>query len=105
MADEKIYEKLVISDAEYKTILTDKYKEREPYKRIKPGALHAFIPGTINEIYVKVGDKVKVGDQLLILEAMKMRNRVESPIDGVVKELNVKLNQVVAKNELLILIK
>lgn len=45
------------------------------------------MPGTLTKLKVKVGDKVKQGDTLAIVEAMKMENEVLSPIDGVVKEI------------------
>ena len=48
------------------------------------------MPGAIVDVKVKVGDKVKEGDVLLILEAMKMQNEIRSPKDGEVKEVFVK---------------
>jgi len=50
----------------------------------------------------KEGDKVSAGTPLLILEAMKMRNEVLSPIDGVVKKIHVKEGEMVPKSFLLI---
>ena len=52
--------------------------------------LTAFIPGTIVDVKVKVGQQVKQGDILVILDAMKMHNRILSPINTKVKEVNVK---------------
>jgi biotin carboxyl carrier protein len=99
------YDKMLIADAEYTTILTEKFKNRKPYKHPKPGILTAFIPGTIVDIHVKKGDKVEEGEILLILEAMKMRNQVQSPFEGEVVEVHVKQGQIVAKNALLIEVK
>ncbi len=48
------------------------------------------MPGAIVDVKVKVGDQVKEGDVLLILEAMKMQNEIKAPKDGEVKELFVK---------------
>jgi biotin carboxyl carrier protein len=48
------------------------------------------LPGTIFRINVKVGDKVKLGDVLLILEAMKMENNIMSEKAGTVKSILVK---------------
>ena len=48
------------------------------------------MPGAIIDVKVKVGDEVKEGDVLLILEAMKMQNEIKSPKDGEVKEVFVK---------------
>lgn len=52
-----------------------------------PGHAKSPMPGTLTKIKVEVGDKVKLGDTLAIVEAMKMENEVLSPIDGVVKEI------------------
>ncbi len=52
-----------------------------------PGHVKPPMPGTLTKIKVKEGDKVKQGDTLAIVEAMKMENEVLSPIDGVVKEI------------------
>lgn len=47
------------------------------------------MPGKVIEVRVKEGDRVRKGDVLLVLEAMKMRNEVTSPADGVVRGLRV----------------
>ena len=47
------------------------------------------MPGKVIEVRVKEGDPVRKGDVLLVLEAMKMRNELTSPIDGVVRGLAV----------------
>lgn len=48
------------------------------------------MPGKVIEIRVKDGDRVRKGDLLLILEAMKMRNEIASPADGVVRGVAVR---------------
>lgn len=45
------------------------------------------MPGNILSVNVKVGDAVKKGDVLMILEAMKMENEIMSPCDGTVKSV------------------
>lgn len=47
------------------------------------------MPGLITKIFVKPGTKIKVGDKLLILEAMKMENEIRSDLEGVVEEILV----------------
>lgn len=47
------------------------------------------LPGTIIEIAVSVGDKVRKGQTVAILEAMKMENHIESEVDGIVTEILV----------------
>ncbi|AAM25522.1 DUF2118 domain-containing protein [Caldanaerobacter subterraneus] len=49
----------------------------------------APMPGTILDVRVKEGDRVKRGDVLLILEAMKMENEIMAPEDGIVASVNV----------------
>ena len=48
---------------------------------------------------------VKEGEDLLILEAMKMRNKVKSPLDGEIKSIKTKIGELVRKNSFLIEIK
>ena len=49
----------------------------------------APMPGNILDVAVKVGDEVKNGQLLLVLEAMKMENEIVAPADGVVASVNV----------------
>lgn len=51
------------------------------------GGLTAPMPGKIISISVKAGDKVKSGDALLVMEAMKMEHTIHAPADGTVEEL------------------
>ena len=62
----------------------------------------APMPGLIIDLKINVGDQVKKGDTLLILEAMKMENILKSPGDGVVKGVNVKKGDSVEKNQVLV---
>ena len=52
-------------------------------------AVKAPLPGTINAINVKVGDTVAVGDIVIVLEAMKMQNNIESEYAGTVTSITV----------------
>ncbi len=94
-----------IDNIKYKTRLTKKYVDRQAYQPIIPGNIYSFIPGSILKIMVKEGDKVKKGDVLLQLEAMKMSNNLIAPIDGKVIKLHVKQGDMVHKNHLLVEIK
>ena len=62
------------------------------------------MPGTIFQIHVKEGDDVVEGQELLVLEAMKMENPIVSTIEGKVKQINVKVEDKVATKQLLIVI-
>ena len=100
--DNQDFEDLRIGDVIYKTKLTKMFKDRKPYKTPDKREVYSFIPGTIVEINTKVGAKVKKGDILMLLEAMKMKNQVLAPIDGTVKKVHVKKGQVLAKNTLMV---
>jgi len=65
------------------------------------GATVSPMPGTILKVNVKEGDTVKVGDSVVVLEAMKMENDITAPKDGVVKALYVTGGQAVAKGDAL----
>jgi len=52
--------------------------------------VNAPMPGKIISVKVKVGDAVKKGQELLIMEALKMQNAIRTPTDGAVKEIHVK---------------
>jgi pyruvate carboxylase subunit B len=64
----------------------------------------APMPGMIVQFEVKVGDKVKEGDVLVILEAMKMQNNLTSRVNGVVKSLKVSPGTSVEKDQVLLTI-
>jgi biotin carboxyl carrier protein len=68
------------------------------------GGIYPPMPGKITEVRVKVGDKVKAGDTVLILEAMKMFNELKADSSGKVKEVNVDLGTMVTTADLLVLI-
>lgn len=62
-------------------------------------ATKAPLPGTITAINVKVGDEVKAGDAVLVLEAMKMANNIEAEKDGKVTAIFVKNGQSVMEDD------
>lgn len=86
----------------FRTTLTKKYANRKPYTPPDPRKVTAFIPGTIIKVYVKEGEKLKKGDKLLALQAMKMDNQLLAPKNGTVKKIYVKQGEVVPKNHLLL---
>jgi propionyl-CoA carboxylase alpha chain len=65
----------------------------DPAEQVVAGATVAPMPGTVVTLSVTAGDKVKVGDELLVLEAMKMRHTVVAATSGVVGELRIALGQ------------
>jgi len=64
--------------------------------------IKAPMPGLILDVLVEVGDTVKEGDYLLVLEAMKMENTLTALGDGVVKSVSVTKGEKVEKNQMLI---
>lgn len=82
-------------ELESEEVLDFSRKERE---------IKSPIAGTISEIFVRVGDKVKKGDKVITLLSMKMENEIVSEIAGVVKEIRVKKNQSVNAGEALIVL-
>jgi len=93
---------LCIHGTKYKTTLTEKFKNRPVWSTPDPGLVEAYIPGNIIKIFVKEGQKVKMGTKLLVLEAMKMMNNVEAPVNGVIKKICVVEGDHVPKRKLLI---
>lgn len=100
--DENKYSELYVNGTTYRTKMCKKYPGVPKWNKPNLKLVDAFIPGTIRDIYVKKGQKVKKGDNLLILEAMKMRNRLKAPIDGIIKSVKVSTNELVTKNQLLV---
>jgi biotin carboxyl carrier protein len=96
------YKSLLIENIKYRTLFTKKYQDKKPYTPKDIKKISAFIPGTITNIYVAPKKKVKMGDKLLVLEAMKMRNDIIAPMDGTIKEVYVKEVDKVTKEKILI---
>ncbi len=90
---------------EYKTFFTKKFEERKTWKAPDPYKVLSHIPGSVIEIFVKPGQKVKKGDKLMVYEAMKMMNVVTSPMDGTIKEVNAKEGESLPKGALLVTFK
>lgn len=64
----------------------------------------APLPGKILKVNAAVGQAVKAGDDLVILEAMKMENEIKAPADGVVKAVNVSVGTSVSTGDVLVVI-
>lgn len=62
----------------------------------------APMPGTILDMKVSVGQAVKKGDVICVLEAMKMENDIPAPCDGVVASVNVQKGSSVAANDVIV---
>lgn len=93
---------LVINDAKYKTRYTKKFENRKKYVEPNVRKIFTSIPGTVVEIFVEKGQSVKKGDDLIILDAMKMNTRIQSPVSGTIKFINIKKGQCVPKGRLIL---
>jgi len=92
----------VVTARVYKTLLTNKYRNREVWRKPVPGEVLSTLPGTIISLEVKENDRVEEGQLLLIHEAMKMYNRIVAPMAGTVREINVKEGDKIGKNHLMV---
>ncbi len=76
----------------------------DPSESVPKGSLVAPMPGTITKILVEENDLVEHGQDLVIIEAMKMENKVVTPLAGVVTSVTVKVGDQVSNNQLLAII-
>ncbi len=68
------------------------------------GLVRAIMPGKIISVRVRKGDRVKKGDVLCILEAMKMENEIHAPKEGIVREVKVSEGDDVEMNQVLVVV-
>jgi len=80
-------------------------QRRKKTNSISHNLITAPMPGKITKVFVKVGDPVKQGQPLLVMEAMKMEYTLKSDIETTVEKINVELNQQVSLNFLMIELK
>lgn len=66
--------------------------------------IKAPMPGKVTKLIAREGQKVKKGDTVIVLEAMKMQNEIGSPVDGTVKSINVSVTQNVKPGEIMAVI-
>jgi biotin carboxyl carrier protein len=81
---------------------SDRAKTSKPSDSKGVGFIKAPLPGTILELKVKVGDDVKVGDTLLIMEAMKMENEIKSDKAGKIASLKIGNGDSVLEGDVLV---
>jgi len=95
-------EYLNINGSLYQTRISSKFKKRKPYRSADPRIILSFIPSTVIDIFIQAGQDVKKGDILIILDAMKMQNRLKCNMDGKVKSVAVKKGDKVSKGTVLV---
>ena len=80
-------------------------KESKPQAVAGAGnKIYAPLPGTITEVKVNVGDSVKTGDTVVILEAMKMQNNIEADCDGKITSVLINRGDTVMEGAVLVTI-
>ncbi|MCL4166611.1 UNVERIFIED_CONTAM: hypothetical protein GTU68_064054 [Idotea baltica] len=81
-------------------------KPTQQVSDLKAGAstkkINAPLPGTILKILVKEGDEVKIGDKLMVLEAMKMENNILAESGGKIQSIKVQESAAVLQGDLLL---
>ncbi len=94
------YFKVQVAESSLKA--SGKKKKATKKAEEKPeNVLVAPIPGMIQEYKKKVGDAVKAGETVVVLEAMKMFNNLEAPFDGKIVKINFKVGDSVKKGDIL----
>tara|TARA_B100001027_G_scaffold47150_1_gene30938 strand:+ start:429 stop:2351 length:1923 start_codon:yes stop_codon:yes gene_type:complete len=86
-------------------MLQSKPRFKMPGTEVTIGGLIAPMPGKVIDVKVKKGKKVKAGDTLVILEAMKMEHSIKAAEDGTVSELLISINDQVENGALLMVVK
>lgn len=91
-------------DVLVRTQLQENANDLQKIKNISAKKLNikAPMPGLLLKLEKNIGDCVKVGEPLFILEAMKMENEIRSPANGIVKEILFKEGQSVEKNSIIL---
>ena len=81
--------------------ITAKAAPMPPSDKPSANGIKAPLPGSIIRLVAKVGDTVKEGDLLLVMESMKMENNILSEKNGVIKRINVEAGQGVMQDDIL----
>ena len=93
---------LNINNTLYQTRISDKFENRKHYQPADPKIILSFIPGTVLEIFIELDQTVKKGEILMILDAMKMQNKLKANMDGKVKSIAVNKGDKVSKGTVLL---
>jgi biotin carboxyl carrier protein len=83
-------------------IAKSEQRTAKPSEAKGAGNIKSPLPGVILNVHVREGDKVKVGDKLITLEAMKMENSVNADKEGTVSRINVRQGDSVMEGDVLV---
>ncbi|MDR2388241.1 MAG: acetyl-CoA carboxylase biotin carboxyl carrier protein subunit [Tannerellaceae bacterium] len=101
---DNLYVDFAVTARKYKTLLTNKYKNRPVWTKPCVGEVRSTLPGTVVQITVKEGQRIEAGDLLLSIDAMKMQNRILASEPGIVTQITVKEGDKITKHQLLLVI-
>ena len=107
-ADEKTY-KIKVNGNVYSVKLKDRFDlllhsmGMDALAAKKINELKAPMPGLVLDVRVKVGDTIKKGEPLVVLEAMKMENILKAIADVTIKKISIEKGNAVEKNQVLIM--
>jgi biotin carboxyl carrier protein len=93
---------LIIDGTKYRTFYNHKFESRKKYESPDPNKIISYFPGTVIKLFVREGQEVKKGENMLILDAMKMKNRLIFEKSGIVKTLHVSEGEKVPKDFLMV---
>lgn len=101
-AEAVVTDSFVVEYRKYTTELTKKFLERKPWTPPDERKVLAFIPGTISAIFVKEGQHVEEGEEMMILEAMKMKNKIYASSTGTIAKIHVVEGEHVSKSKVVL---
>lgn len=102
MSEQEQFSQIALENGVFESRVTRKFAARKLFEKKDPRVIKAMIPGAVNQIDTEVGKRVKQGDTLMILEAMKMLNQIKAPQDGTVKVIRVAQGEKITKGQVLI---
>ncbi|MCU0411355.1 MAG: biotin/lipoyl-binding protein, partial [Bacteroidetes bacterium] len=73
----------------------------KPAQTTGGGTVKSPLPGLVLDVLVKVGDQVKAGQKIMVLETMKMENHIPGPFDGVIKSILANKGDTVSEGQAL----
>tara|TARA_B100000686_G_scaffold109027_1_gene116181 strand:- start:363 stop:785 length:423 start_codon:yes stop_codon:yes gene_type:complete len=80
-------------------------KKPEQSEQSNPGDLLALMPGKIIKVLVSEGQKIKMGEPVIIMESMKMEQTIVSSADGVIESLNVSEGETIEVGSVMLVIR
>jgi biotin carboxyl carrier protein len=96
------YKTLVINGVKYRTNFNRKFTDIKKWIKPDDKKMISFIPCTIIKVFVSTGQRINRNDEILLMEAMKMQNTIHSPVNGIIKNVNVKVGDKIPKGIVMI---